>query len=422
MEIEETLRLLNSWWISGKIREDLAKSYKRQAFEEAHSLLTKYKEVIVLTGLRRVGKTTIMYQLMDKLLDTTNPLNILYFTFDYGPAELVSVLDSYQKITGVDWKRNKIFVFLDEIQILDNWGSQIKVLHDSMPNIRFIISGSASLQLERSAMHNLAGRHFLIDVPVLSLKEYYSLKHDKVINNTRLYYDEISSDIDEYITKPFPELAKVTDRVRAYEYINESIVSKVISLDLSKEFDNVDISMLNSLTEIFYSDPGMILNVDSLSRTLAKRKQEVERHIYMLEFSKLIRIIKNYRPSMVSESRKLRKVYPYDISLAIAKNPSLDNGRITETLIISRLEIKRYWREGTREVDALFGEGKNMLPIEIKASDNFKEDYKKDLNYFIEKFKSKSGLLLYNGKRKIEGKVTAVNIKDILLFGKDAFV
>ena len=92
----------------------------------------------MLTGLRRVGKTTIMYQLMDKLLNTTNPLNILYFTFDYGPAELVSVLDSYQKITGVDWKRNKIFVFLDEIQILDNWGSQIKVLHDSMPNIRFI--------------------------------------------------------------------------------------------------------------------------------------------------------------------------------------------------------------------------------------------------------------------------------------------
>ena len=91
-------------------------------------------------------------------------------------------------------------------------------------------------------------------------------------------------------------------------------------------------------------------------------------------------------------------------------------------MIISRLEIKRYWREGTREVDALFGEGKNMLPVEIKASDTFKEEYKKDLDYFITKFKPKHGLLFYNGKRKIEGKVTAVNIKDILLFGNEAFV
>ncbi len=417
MEIEQALNLLNDWWKSGKVKTELAKNYRRPIFEEAYKLLKKYKEVVILTGMRRVGKTTLMYQIIDGLLKQTNPLNIIYFAFDYGVVEVVSILDAYQKITGVNWKKEKIYLFLDEIQVLDNWGPQIKLLYDAFPNISFVISGSASLQLERRAMDSLVGRHFLIDVPVLSINEYYSLRYDKAVDNVKLYETEIGLEVESYIRKPFPELAKIDDGKRIYEYIQESIVSKIISQDLLQDFDKVDVTMLNSLVEIFFYEPGMILNIDSLSKTLAKRKQEVERHIYMLEFSKLIRIIRNYRPSMLSESRKLRKIYPYDISLALAKNPLIERGKIIETLIISRLNIKRYWRDSTKEVDALLGNGKDIIPIEIKSSDTLKEDYMKNLNYFISKFKPKYGVLLYNGKRSDAGKIKAINIKDMLMYG-----
>ncbi len=184
MEIDEALRLLNDWWKSGKVKTELAKRYKRPIFEEANKLLEKYKEVVILTGLRRVGKTTIMYQIIDRLLKQVNPQNIIYFAFDYGAAEVTSILNAYQKITGFNWKEEKIYLFLDEIQMLPNWASQIKLVYDAFPNVRFVVSGSASLQLERRAMDSLAGRHFLIDVPVLSINEYYSLKHDKIISNT----------------------------------------------------------------------------------------------------------------------------------------------------------------------------------------------------------------------------------------------
>lgn len=422
MEIEEALRLLNDWWISGEIKKELAKDYKRPIFGEAYKLLGKYREVIILTGLRRVGKTTIMYQIIDELLKQTNRTNIIYFAFDYGKVEITAILNTYQKVTGVNWKKEKIYLFLDEIQILDNWGPQIKLLYDAFPNVRFILSGSASLQLERRAMDNLAGRHFLIDVPVLSINEYYSLRHDKIISNTKLFETDIGLELESYIKKPFPELAKIDDGKRIYEYIGESVVSKIISQDLLQEFKKVDITMLNSLVEMFFYEPGMILNVDSLSKTLSKRKQEVERHIYMLEFSKLIRIIKNYRPSMLSESRKLRKVYPYDISLALAKNPSIEKGKIVETLIISRLDIKRYWRDGVKEIDALLGNGKNIIPIEIKSSSTIRDDYTKNLDYFVSKFKSKYGILLYNGKRLNAGKIKVIDIKDVLIYGFDDVV
>ena len=417
MEIDEALILLNGWWKSGRVKIELAKEYRRPVLEEAYKLIKTYKEVVILTGLRRVGKTTIMYQIIDRLLKQVNLQNIIYFAFDYGVVEITSILNAYQKVTGVNWKEEKIYLFLDEIQVLANWASQIKLLYDAFPNVRFILSGSASLLLERRAMDSLAGRYFLIDTPVLSINEYYSLKHDRVISNAKLSETDIGLELESYIRKPFPELAKINDEKMVCDYIRESIVSKIISQDLLQEFGKVDIPMLNSLVEIFFYEPGMILNVDSLSKRLAKRKQEVERHIYMLEFSKLIRIINNYRPSMLSESRKLRKVYPYDISLALAKNPSIENGRVIETLIISRLNIKRYWRDGPKEVDGLLGNGTDIIPVEVKSASVLRDDYTKNLNYFISKFKSKYGVLLYNGKPVNAGKIRAIDVKDVLIYG-----
>jgi len=422
MEIEEALKLLNGWWVSGKVKKELAKEYKRPVFEEVYSKLTKYKEVIVLTGLRRVGKSTIMYQLIDELSRKTNPLNIVYFTFDYGSAEIVSILNEYQKVTSIDWKKDRVYLFLDEIQILNNWGAQVKLLYDSLPNITFVVSGSASLQLEKRAMDSLAGRHFLIDIPVLSLVEYYSLRHNRDISNLKLYEDDIVMELDTYIKKPFPELAKIDDQEIIYEYIRESVVAKIISQDLLHEFGKVDIPLLNSLVELFFSEPGMILNVDSFSKSLAKRKQEIERHIYMLEFSKLIRIVKNYRPSTLSESRKLRRVYPYDISLALPQNPSIEKGKILEALLISRLNIKRYWRDGQKEIDALLMDHKKIIPIEIKASDTLKEEYMKTMEYFVVRFNTEKGVLLYNGKTVNTAKIRALNVKQVLIYGFDKVI
>lgn len=417
MEIEESLKLLNNWWFTGKVKRELAKDFKRYAYAEVNRLLRQYKEVIMLTGLRRVGKSTIIYQLIEELIKEVNPLNVIYFSFDYTNVEIVNLLNSYQKLTEIKWKNDRIYLFLDEIQKLDNWASQIKLLYDAFPNIKFIVSGSASLQLERMAMNNLAGRHFSIDVPVLSLPEYYCLKEGKNVSNFALYSEEMSLEIDKYVKKPFPELVKIDDELRIYEYIQETIVSKIIGLDLFHEFNKVDINLLNSLLKVFYSEPGMILNIDTISKTFGKRKQEITRHIYMLEYSKLIRILKNYRPSILSESRKMKKVYPYDISLAMSSNPSIEKGKVLESLIISRLDVIRYWRDGTREIDALLEKGNELIPIEIKSSTQMKDEFKKSLIYFISKFNPEYGILLYKGKRLEEGKIKSINVSEFLIYG-----
>ena len=417
METGEILRLLNGWWTTGIVSENLARKFKRKSFKDALSILTNYRQILVLTGLRRVGKSTIMYQLINDLISSVSPLKIIYFSFDFGSEELQLILREYQKITKIDWKTEETFLFLDEIQKQKNWAPQLKMIYDAFPNVKFVVSGSASLQLEREVMENLAGRYYLIDVPVLSLVEYFSLEHDEGIENARLNEDRIKLEIEPYIRKPFPELVKVADERMIYEYIRESVISKILGQDLISEFEKVEIPLLNSLINLFFSEPGMTLNYDGLARTLSKRKETIERHVYMLEFSKLIRVIKNYRPSTMSESRKLKKVYPYDISLALSYFPSLERGRVIETLLMSRLNTKRYWREGSKEVDALYETRGGQIPIEIKASNTLKPEHMKNLKFYVSKFGGNLGILLYHGRDVKIGKIRAIDIEDVLIYG-----
>jgi hypothetical protein len=181
--MDEFLTLINSWWKEGKIGEEKAPPYKREIFVDVLKTFNEYRQILILSGLRRVGKSTIMFQLIDYLLKKgEDPNRILYFSFDRKKEEyLIKILDAFRSITNVNWEKEKIFVFLDEIQKLKDWSSQLKQLYDNFPNIKFVVSGSASLELEKEAKDNLAGRYFLREIPPLSLKEFFELKYGKKI-------------------------------------------------------------------------------------------------------------------------------------------------------------------------------------------------------------------------------------------------
>jgi predicted AAA+ superfamily ATPase len=78
------------------------------------------------------------------------------------------------------------------------------------------------------------------------------------------------------LKKPFPEIVKWKDFFRVIEYISEIVVSKIIKSDLPDIFEDVDRNLLEELVEIFFSNPGMILNIDSLSSTLKKEKKRFQ--------------------------------------------------------------------------------------------------------------------------------------------------
>ena len=361
MQTKEALLLLNQWWLTNKVDPALKKEFKRDQYKQLRQLVSEPRGVVIVSGLRRVGKSTLIYQVIDEMLQTEKPENIVYFSYDFSLGEITEVLNEYQSLTNVDWKHEKVTVFLDEIQKHANWSSEIKILYDIFPRLKFVVTGSASLQLEREASIELAGRFYTLEIPVLSISEYYSIKTGRPHNNVELIRPDMKNLLDEYMLKPFPELVNVSNRQSISEYIRETVTAKVVALDIVEEFKKVDIQLILALLDYFLSEPGIILNVDKISQNFGKRKGEIDRHIGILEYSKLIRILKNYRPSMLSDSRKLRKVYPYDISLSLANFLSIDYGRIIETKALTALGATRYWREGNKEVDCILFDEFNAI-------------------------------------------------------------
>ena len=110
------LEEFNHWWTSKKVDTELALPFKRDIYPEIEKHLDK-RFILALVGLRRVGKTTIMYQLIQKLVEANiNKTNILFFSFDEISVKLNKVLETYKEIHSKDIRAEKIYIFLDEIQ------------------------------------------------------------------------------------------------------------------------------------------------------------------------------------------------------------------------------------------------------------------------------------------------------------------
>lgn len=122
--------------------------------------------------MRRTGKTTLFYQLIQSLIEQKiNPKNILYFSFDESIEELRDLINFYQENIvkkEIGKERHKYFIFLDEIQKLKDWQNKIKAIYDLYPNIKFFISSSASLNILLDAKESLAGRIFYFNLDILS--------------------------------------------------------------------------------------------------------------------------------------------------------------------------------------------------------------------------------------------------------------
>ena len=390
MRIDELLEIQNEWWKTEKVREDLVPKFKREVFEELKNNVNN-RQIIVLTGLRRVGKTTLFFQLIEELLKNVNPRNILYFSFDEKVEDIKKIFDEYQKLTNVNWKSEKIYVFFDEIHKLKDWSSKLKIFYDNFPNIKFFVSGSSSVDLEKEALSNLVGRHFLIRIGPLSLKEFYELKNNKKIDNFELWRDELFLSFYEYIKKPFPEIVSEKSEKRIIEYLRENIIGKIIYHD-SKILRNLNEDLLLNLIEIFYQNPGMILNLDNLSKNLHVAKKTLQKHIFYLKFSYLVRILKNFRISTLLTSRKLQKVYPYHWALIFGIYRDVEKGKLLECIASSLLDAKFYWKKREKEIDFII-KNEKIVPIEVKMKEE-KEKFVKNLKYL----KLKYGILLHEEK------------------------
>ena len=176
-----------------------------------------------------------------------------------------------------------------------------------------------------------------------------------------------------------------------------TIIDKIIREDLPGKFKNVNKDLLLNLIEIFYSEPGIYIDYDSLSKKLRISKKTLIKHIFYLEYSYLIKRIRNFRVNVISASKKMQKIYANWWSLAFIYSDNYD--KIMENVVCSSVDAKYYWRKNDKEIDFLVvDEKKKIIPIEVKNKKEIAKNDMKNIKYFLKKYKVKEGIIIYDGK------------------------
>ncbi|MDE7390243.1 MAG: ATP-binding protein [Lachnospiraceae bacterium] len=307
--------ILVKWRIPSAIKEE-SKPQKRLAYYEALRML-KHKSIrrfVVLSGVRRVGKTTILYQIMDNLIEEgINPKNILYVTFDNPILKFVnmeSVLSIYESLYPVQGTR---YIFFDEIQYTDNWELWMKVIYDSRKDIRLIATGSASPILEKGAADSGTGRWSVLKIPTMSFYEYcrlLGLEEPKLPENLKLTalvkmnkaelsdlmgrFMPLQNHFNRYLTiGGFPELVLSDDDAYAQRMLREDVVDKVIKRDVLTMFNIRSPLLMEKLFLYLCMNSTEIFNATAAAKELENISVlTIESYIEALEMSNLIYLAK----------------------------------------------------------------------------------------------------------------------------------
>lgn len=401
--IKKLIISYNPWW-----ENNFSLNYKeREIYNTEIKKVINTPQIIALTGIRRVGKTTIIYKIInDYISQKIDPKSIFYFSLDSTKnIDLMELIEEYELITKKSIKKDKLIFCFDEIQKLEDWENKLKTIYDIQKlkeNIKIYISGSESLFIKKKSKESLAGRIFDFKVSQLSFKEYLDFKGIDY-SNLLLQESTLIKSFDNYIlTQGFPELINTNKDIEVMKAYTGDILEKVMYADIIKQYNIRDIPTLESIIKIISKEPGQILDLVSLSNELKVSRQTISTYIQYLIDSFLIKKIYNYSKNTRKSEKKLKKYYPAIISNSVLfSNDTLLRSKVFENLVINQTDVDFFWRDDYKnEVDAVFV-GKNTIPLEIKYG---KVDIKGIIR-FLKAHKLKEGYIIsYKEERDIKEK------------------
>lgn len=403
--IKQVLPDSNEWW-----KGEFELEYHERDILEHVSKFLSLPQIIAFTGLRRVGKTTLMFKIASDFIDGgLDPKNVIYFSFDdFRDAQVSEVIREYEELMGKNIKEGKYLLLLDEIQKLTNWEDQVKRIYDIYgKRVKIILSGSESLFLRNKSKETLSGRIFEFKVNTLSFGEFLRFKETE-FQPVELYERELAELFQQFIqTQGFPELVGIGDREIILKYIRESIIEKIVYRDISQLFKVRDVGVLDSLLKIIIDRPGQLVDISDMAKELNVSRQSVSNYLMYLQESFLVRKLYNFSTNRRKTERKLKKYYPTLLLDAVFEEDKLSRSRVFEWLMVNQLGAEFFWRDSYKhEVDVVIADEK-VVPVEIKAG----KIETKGLVTFMEKFGVDKGYIVTPGREErleVKGKVIEV--------------
>ncbi|MBU1085853.1 MAG: ATP-binding protein [Candidatus Beckwithbacteria bacterium] len=355
-------------------------------------------QVTIIIGCRQSGKTTILHQL-EKIIIRKNHPNYFINLEDPDYLRLLKLSPkNLFKIFPIN-TNYKNYIFIDEIQYLDNPTNFLKYFYDEYKGkIKLIVSGSSAFYLDQKFKDSLVGRKKIFQLNTLSFKEFLNFKNKPELskldfNQLKLnQLEKIQQYYSEYIVYggyPRVVLADLENKKEVLEDIAYSYIKKdVFEAKIRQE------EVFYRLIKILASQTGQLINSSELANTLNVSKTSIDNYIHLMQKSFHLKLIKPFYRNLRKEITKMPKAYFYDLglknlltnNLTTWENHSnqgslLENACFRQLIEIYPEDDIKFWRTASKqEVDFVV----NNQAYEVKTSpSNFrKTKYKSFQNQY----------------------------------------
>ena len=359
--VESTLRLFNPWWS----REFQSPGIRRSAYLERIEYLFKLQKIVILYGLRRVGKSIILKQYISEKIKEFGRTNIFYASVDHpkiNHLSLIDLLGEFRRINRAGNSERQLLI-LDEVHHRNNFEIELKALNDSETNLMILVAGSSSLII-RHRSPALTGRYMKLEIQPLDFAQYLEFKGMKYDVNDP---DRMAGLLEDYLVDGGMPQYVLTSEPQMLLNIIEDVIYK----DIVKEYSLRDPNRLNELFFLLMDRVGKPISYRKIGNLIDIKGDAATRYInffcqtYMLDLCQ-----KSGSPNERIFSHK--KVYCADNGFRVVLTGTRGIGSLAENLVYNILRRKGdvfYHLKDGSEIDFIL----NDKAIEVKYKDEITE-------------------------------------------------
>jgi len=420
------------------------------------------ENIILLTGARQTGKTSLLYLLIQQLWDNDFPKSqTVYFDLEnIHDFSLLNDLKDFNIFLELLKKRGvnpaeRTYVFIDEIQHLSNPSSFLKYLHDHYkPRLKFIVTGSSSLEIKKKFTDRLTGRVYNFLVKPLNFREFLRFK-----NEDELYMLLEPFRFSDWLSETRPEnKIKKIDRTQRRklddltgEYlifggypavtlkkkpqIRQKDLQEIYSLYVCRDIRDLgkigDITGYNRLVSLLALQIGNLVKEQELGLSSGLSRPTIKKYLFLLENTYVLKLVPPFFTNKRKELVKTPKIFFEDIGIRngvlnnfSALNQRTDRGAILENYVFNQLSKQkeqpdniRIWRtQNQNEVDFIWQ--KNIhepYPIEVKFKYDSKQPVPPGLKSFLNFYQSERAFVVHLGEFHIR------KFKDTIIYAIPAW-
>lgn len=355
--------------------------YKRKLYEKLANKI-KDREIIVVTGMRRVGKTTL-FQMIFEIIESKNKG---FFDMENPLNQKIFEEENYDNIWanlrpfGIN-NNERAYIFIDEIQLKPEIIKIVKYLYDHY-DVKFFLTGPSSFYLKSLFPESLAGRKIIFELYPLDFEEFlYFREHKKEFfknfkekekKKNKIMYEKFKKLYDEYLEfGGFPQVVLASEIEKKKEFLID-IFKSYFEKDVKGLADFKEINKFRDLLLLLLKRVGTKLDISKLASELETSRETIYSYISFLEKTYFIRLISPFTKSVDREVSGKKKIYICDngIGRYIGK---CDDGNLLENAIFNNLnkygEIKYYEKRSGGEIDFILTEMNTALEVKHKGDE-----------------------------------------------------